>query len=433
VTPYELIQQKKEGREHSAQELEFLVKGATDGGIPDYQLTAWLMAVCFKGMSEEETYLLTDAMRSSGEQLDHSTISMPTADKHSTGGVGDKVSLVLAPLAAELGLAVPMLSGRGLGHTGGTLDKLESIPGYRIDRSAAEIRAQLESVGCSISGQTQNLVPADRRLYHLRDVTATVDSIPLIVSSIMSKKLAAGPEHLVIDLKCGSGAFMRDIEGARELAAALVSTGRRAGRKMSALITDMSQPLGRAIGHAVEVRECIDCLRGEGPPTLRELSIELVVAMASLAGLGDEDDLRRRCHDALDESRALDRFLSMVRAQGGKLDVDDLQGSLPLAPTREPLRAKSDGYLGATDAAAIGLSLTEIDGARRSHDDQLDLSAGLEMLVRVGDRVGAGQELVRIHAQDAGAATRCRERLATAVKISKEAVDPVPLILERVD
>jgi len=261
---YDLIDKKKRGGEHDPSEIDALVGGLVDGSIADFQLAAWLMAVWHRGMTTEETFLLTERMRDSGVRLDVSGLPGPTADKHSTGGVGDKISLLLAPLAASIGLYVPMLSGRGLGHTGGTIDKLESIEGYRTDLAPREMLKIVARVGCSITGQTREIAPADRRLYALRDVTATVDCIPLIVSSILSKKLAAGPHHLVIDLKCGSGAFMRELEQARALAGALLSTGRRAGLRMSALITDMGQPLGESVGHALEVREALEGLGTDG-------------------------------------------------------------------------------------------------------------------------------------------------------------------------
>jgi pyrimidine-nucleoside phosphorylase len=378
-------------------------------------------------MTEEETYELTAAMCASGERLEWDLQGRPTADKHSTGGVGDKISVVLAPLAAEIGMAVPMLSGRGLGHTGGTLDKLESIPGYRIDLSTDEMKAQLDVVGCFISGQTARLAPADRRLYHLRDVTATVDCVPLIVSSIMSKKLAAGPRHLVIDLKCGSGAFMRSLDDARILARALVGTGRRAGRAMSTIVTDMDQPLGRAVGHALEVAESVECLQGGGPPEVRELSLELVAEMGALAGLGSRAELRGRSERALDAGSAYERFVAMVRAQGGRLEADRLD----IAPVACALLAERDGWLAGTDAAAIGIALSEIRAARVKQDDRLDLSGGIEMLVRIGDRIERGQEIARIRTRDGEGAEACRQRLARALVVSEEEVQARPLVLER--
>lgn len=432
MTPYELIARKKRGLQHSAQELDLLVSGVTDGSIPDYQVAAWLMAVWFRGMTAEETFLLTDRMRASGITLDLSSIPGPTADKHSTGGVGDKVSLLLAPLAAELGLFVPMLSGRGLGHTGGTLDKLLAIPGYRVDLAPAQLVAQVARVGCAISGQTAEIAPADRRLYHLRDVTASVDCVPLIVSSIMSKKLAAGPRHLVIDLKCGSGAFMREVDAARELAHALLATGRRAGRKMAVLVTDMGQPLGHAVGHALETREAIAAMQGGGPADLRALTIELVAEMAHLAELGSLESLRQRAARSLDDGTALQRFLRMVEAQEGQLDPRDPAAALAIAPELAPLTAPAAGHVGPMDAETIGLSLVELGGARVTQDAPLDLGVGLLVPVKTGDRVAAGQPLARLFARSEAAAARCRERLAAAIPVQTRPVAARPLVMERI-
>jgi len=432
ITPYELIHKKKNGEEHTPEEIAALVAGVTDGSIPTYQVAAWLMAVWFQGMTTEETYQLTDRMRASGVCLDLSALDGPTADKHSTGGVGDKVSLLLAPLAAELGMYVPMLSGRGLGHTGGTLDKLQAIEGYRIDLQPEEFIATVQRVGCSITGQTDEITPADRKLYRLRDVTATVDCIPLIVSSILSKKLAAGPHHLVIDLKCGSGAFMRDLPSARRLADALISTGTRAGRKMKALITDMDQPLGLAVGHALEVEESIDGLRGGGPGDLRTLTVELTAEMGVLCGLGTLQDLRSRAERALDDGSAWRRFVSMVRAHGGNLDEDDPSPALTIAPEQAPLEAPHDGWVQSMDTEQIGLSLVDMGGGRRRQDDELDLSVGLKVVVKIGERVEKGQPLVRIFARDETAAGAARERLGRAIEVDGLEVEKRSLILERV-
>ncbi len=429
-SPYELIHAKKNGGEHSPEEIAFLVDGVTDGSIPDYQIAAWLMAVWFEGMTVEETFQLTDRMRASGSCLDLSSLSGPTADKHSTGGVGDKVSLILAPLAAELGLSVPMLSGRGLGHTGGTLDKLQAIQGYRIDLSPEEFVGVVDRLGCSINGQTAEIAPADRRLYSLRDVTATVDCIPLIVSSILSKKFAAGPENLVIDLKCGSGAFMRDLESARGLATALNETGRRAGRKMRAILSDMGQPLGSCVGHALEVEESIHCLQGEGPADLRELSIELTAAMGELAGQGDRASMRAACAAHLDDGSAYARFVRMVHAHGGELDEDDPFSRLEIAAEEVVLEAPRDGWVGEMDAEGIGLSLIEMGGGRRRSDDTIDLAVGLRVECAVGDRVSKGDALVRILARSGDAARACGSRLADVIPVRDEEVSPTPLIFE---
>ncbi len=423
---YDLIDRKKRGGRHSGEEIRFLVRGVTDGSIPDYQVAAWLMAVWHKGLTAEETTALTLAMRDSGEVLDLSSIPGPTADKHSTGGVGDKVSLALAPLAACLGLYVPMLSGRGLGHTGGTLDKLTAIEGYRVDLQPEDMIRIVREVGCSIIGQTDRIAPADRRLYALRDVTATVDCIPLIVSSILSKKFAAGPEHLVIDLKCGSGAFMRDLESARQLAKALIDTGRSAGKKMAALITDMDQPLGETVGHALEVQEILDCLDGGGPADLRELTLELTVEMAMLAGAGEREALRIRAERALDDGSARERFERMVRAHGG-----DLSAGLEVAPEVEPVRALHDGWIRSIRTDEVGWAVVDLGGGRRTYDDPLDLGVGLRFQLSRGDAVQAGDPIVSIHARDEATAEVARQRLTAAIEIAGAPPEPRPLVLER--
>ena len=426
----EAIERKKRGGRHEADELRSLVEGVTAESIPDYQLAAWLMAVWFQGLDDEETYELTLAMRDSGDVVDLSSLDAPTADKHSTGGVGDKISLLLAPLAAELGLAVPMLSGRGLGHTGGTLDKLTAIPGYRFDLSAAEMLDVVGRIGCSIIGQTGAIAPADRRLYALRDVTGTVDCVPLIVSSILSKKFAAGPRNLVIDLKCGSGAFMRTPDDALRLANTLVAVGRRAGKNITALVTDMEQPLGVGVGHSLEVLEALEGLRGEGPEVTRELTVALTVEMARLAGLGDEATLRERAARALDDGSALARFVAMVEAHGGH--IDPARPRLDVAPEVEPLVASRAGVVTGFDTAAVGWSVVDLGGGRRRHTDDLDRGVGLRVERHLGDRVAAGEPLVRIHARDEQSADRARTRLAEAVRVTDEAIDAPPLVARRV-
>ena len=430
MNPYDLIDAKKRGRRHSREEIQGLVAAVTDGSIPDYQVSAWLMAVWFRGLDDEETTEFTLAMRDSGDVIDLDRLPGPTADKHSTGGVGDKISLLLAPLAAELGMQVPMLSGRGLGHTGGTLDKLTSIPGYRIDLSVDEMLDVVQRVGCSIVGQTERIAPADRRLYALRDVTATVDCVPLIVSSILSKKFAAGPRNLVIDLKCGSGAFMRTPDDARRLARMLVQVATRAGREASALITDMDQPLGEAVGHALEVEEAIAGLSGGGPPATRELTVELTTEMAVLAGLGTADDMRMRARAALDDGSALRRFVTMVEAQGGRLDP--AAPSLDVAPEQEPLRAERDGVVASFETEQVGWAVVDLGGGRRTHADDLDRGVGLRVVTHRGEPVERGTPLVRIFARDEETAALARARLARAITLAERADDGLPLIGERV-
>ena len=429
----EWIELKKGRQALSGRQLEAFVAGVADASIPDYQIAAFLMAIWYSGLNARETRDLTFAMRDSGRVLDWSGLDGPTADKHSTGGIGDKVSLVLAPLAAELGMFVPMLSGRGLGHTGGTLDKLEAIEGFRIDMDIDRFQRQVREIGCAIMGQTDDMAPADRRLYHLRDVTATVDSIPLIVSSILSKKLAAGPRHLVIDLKVGSGAFMRDVESARALARALLEVATLAGRKSCAVLTDMGQPLGQAIGHALECAEALDCLCGAGPDDLRDLSVELCVEMGTLAELGGSERLRARAVQALASGAAYDRFLRMATAQGAdRKRFDEPDHGLSIAPMQREVVAPRGGFVRIEDAAAIGLSLLPLHGARATRESKLDLSTGLRVLVRRGQKVAAQEPLVRIHARELASAMECERRLAAAITIVEAAPESIPLVLERV-
>jgi pyrimidine-nucleoside phosphorylase len=429
VNPIEMIEAKKRGYPHADVDLRWWVEGITDESIPDYQVASWLMAVWQRGLDTEETFVLTEAMRDSGDRLDLSSLEGLTADKHSTGGVGDKISLPLAPLAACLGLKVPMLSGRGLGHTGGTLDKLLSIPGYRVDLSPDEMVEVVRDVGCSIIGQTPRIAPADRRLYSLRDVTGTVDCIPLIVSSILSKKFAAGPEHLVIDLKCGSGAFMQDIDEAQALATALIAVGRRAGKKISAWITNMDEPLGDAVGHAMEVRESLDVLAGQGPSEVRDLTLALVAEMGELAEVGQGESLRAALVEHLDSGRAMEKFLAMVAAQGGRLDASSPSTSLVVAPESAPLCADREGVLARVDTKQVGLAAVDLGGGRLQHTDAIDYSVGLEYAARVGDRVEKGQPLFGVYASDEDRASAARQRLLAAIDISEDAIERQPLLL----
>lgn len=393
-----VIRRKRDGGELSPDEIAFFVRGVAHGEIPRYQTAALLMAIFLNGMSEEETDALTDAMLHSGEVLDFSDIPRPKVDKHSTGGVGDKTSLVLAPLAAASGVCVPMISGRGLGHTGGTLDKLEAIPGFRVNLSLAEFRAVLERVGFAMIGQTDSLAPADKKLYALRDATETVESIPLIVASIMSKKLAAGLDALVIDVKAGSGAFMPDEARARELARSLVATGNRCGVRTEALITDMNQPLGRAVGNALETRECIRLLRGEadeGTETLLDLSIELAARMVALSGVeATLDEARRRVRVALDSGAAFDCFRACVEAQGGDARVCDDPDLLFDATLHEVnIEAERGGYITKIDAAEVGRAVAWLGGGRTHVEDEIDAAVGFLTGVKIGDEVTAGESL----------------------------------------
>ena len=434
----ELIEHKKRGGELDAGQLARLVEGYTAGDVPDYQMAAFLMAVWFRGMTARETAWLAGAMLASGEELDTAGLPRPSADKHSTGGVGDKVSLILAPLAAACGLCVPMLSGRGLGHTGGTLDKLQAIPGYRIHLENDAFLRIVGEVGCAIMGQGPAIAPADGRIYALRDVTGTVDCVPLITASIMSKKLAAGPHSIVIDLKTGSGAFMRDLDQARELAAALVEVGRAHGRNMAVLFTDMDQPLGRMIGHAHEVVESLAALRPGGrataPPDLAAVTEELVIQMLVTAGVAaDRSAARDAVRTAWDDGRAWQVLERWLAAQGGRIDPDRADFGLETAPLAAEVTAQADGWLAGTDCRGLGLALADLGGARRKVEDPLDLSCGIEFLPSIGDPVARGDVLARVHCARPEAARAAAARIAGALDIGPREVPARAPVLDRLD
>jgi pyrimidine-nucleoside phosphorylase len=397
----DVIARKRDGHALSREEVEAFVAG-TGGGVPDYQLSALLMAIVLRGMSDQETAWLTDAMVRSGDRVDLSDLPGPKVGKHSTGGVGDKVSIVLAPVAAACGVVVPKMSGRGLGHTGGTLDKLESIPGYRVGLSIAEFKQVLREVGTSIIGQTATLVPADKALYALRDVTATVESVPLIAASVMSKKIAEGSSALVLDVKCGDGAFMRDLDGARALAKAMVAIGAHAGVRTEAFITDMDAPLGRAIGNALEIVECLDTLKGRGPADLSDVVIRLAARMVVLAGLeSDADAAGRRAAEALESGAALQVFTRMIERQGGDPRVVDDDSRLPAAPDRAILRADRAGVLVQLRAGAVGRASHALGAGRSTVGAPVDHAVGIRVLADRGSRVEAGQPLLELHHRDA--------------------------------
>lgn len=432
----ELIEAKKQGRALGRDELAFLVDGFTAGQVPEYQMAAWLMAVWFRGMTAEETADLAGIMLASGEELDTTGLPAPSADKHSTGGVGDKVSLLLAPLAAACGLCVPMLSGRGLGHTGGTLDKLQAIPGYRIHLENDEFLRIVGDVGCAIMGQSGSIAPADGRIYALRDVTGTVDCVPLITASIMSKKLAAGPRTIVIDLKTGSGAFMRDHEQARALATALLAVGRAHGRTMAVVFSDMGQPLGRMIGHAHETLEALQALRpggrGVAPADLVALTEDLVAEMVLGAGLApDPAAALEKVRTAWTEGSAWDRLENWVAAQDGRLDTDREDLGLDLAPLACEVAAPRDGWLAATNCRELGMSLADLGGARRKVEDPLDLSCGVEFLPMVGDRMARGDVVARVFGRDPSAARVAAARIEAALTWSDAVVPASDLIMDR--
>lgn len=427
LSPAQIIAHKRDGHALGADEIAAFISGYVRGEIPNYQMSALAMAIYFRGMTPVETATLTREMLRSGSVLCWSPGGLPKVDKHSTGGVGDKVSLVLAPLLACCGVQVPMISGRGLGATGGTLDKLESIPGYRTDLSDEEIRRTVERVGCVITGQTADLVPADKWLYALRDVTATVPSVPLITASIMSKKLAESLDALVLDVKFGSGAFMKTEAEARALAESLVVVGAETGLRVAALLTDMNQPLGRTIGNAVEVDEAVATLRGDDPPVdFLRLTLALGRELLMLSGLATaEEDAQARLRRALDSGAAYEKFREMARAQGGNPDA-----LRPVAPASDVL-ASIAGCITAIDCEALGQSVVIMGGGRWQVSDRIDHSVGLEMLVRIGDEVERGQPLVRIFATDS-TAVKVRDTIREAIHIGTEHPANLPLIVERI-
>ena len=435
MLPQETIRRKRSGEALTGEEIARFVAGITDGSVSEGQVAAFAMAVWFNGMARDETVALTLAMRDSGDVLDWSGIGRPIADKHSTGGVGDNVSLMLAPIAAACGLAVPMISGRGLGHTGGTLDKLESIPGYTIMPSADRFRRTVEEVGCAIIGQTAALAPADKRIYAIRDVTATVDSVPLITASILSKKLAAGLRSLVLDVKVGNGAFMADAAEAETLARSLGAVANGAGVNTPALITDMNQPLADAAGNAVEIANCIAFLKGEKAGTRLE---RLVLAFAAemLVSSGLETDLAvagEKAARALSSGAAAEVFARMVHALGGPADLmEKADGYLAPAPVIRPVVAAESGYLAACDTRGVGLAVIELGGGRSRPDDAIDHRVGFDRLLPLGTRVEKGAEIGRVHAANAADAARAAERLAGLYRIAPEAPAGTPDILMRI-
>jgi pyrimidine-nucleoside phosphorylase len=422
MVPLEVIGRKRDGGEHSAEEIEFLLSGYMRGDIPDYQMAAWLMAVCIRGMTRAETLALTRAMVASGEVLDLSGIEGTKVDKHSTGGVGDKVTLVAAPLAAACGVKVPKLSGRALAHTGGTLDKLESVPGLTVDLEPERFIRQVREVGIAVAAQSPHMVPADKLLYALRDVTATVPSVPLIASSVMSKKIAAGADAIVLDVKFGRGAFMPDVASAIELATEMVEIGEGAGRRTVALVTAMDNPLGRSVGNALEVREALDALAGEGDEELLQVSLVVAREMCWLAEVESDPG------DALRSGAGRETFVRMLAAQGGRLD-----DGLPVAPVQLAVPSPVDGYVESIDALEVGLVGLELGVGRKKKDDPVDHAAGIVIEAPVGARVGAGEPLAVIHARSEELARSVTPRLQKAWRLSPTEVRRPPHVLARVD
>jgi pyrimidine-nucleoside phosphorylase len=427
------LRDRRDAKRHPPEDLRAFVDAVVHGGIETYQTTAWLMAAYLNELDDEETFVLTDAMMRSGEVIDFGPDELPgpTVDKHSTGGVGDKISLPLAPLVAACGAFVPMISGRGLGHTGGTLDKLESIPGFDPRLPVAAFRAQTKRLGLAFGAQTRELAPADGTLYALRDVTATVETIPLIVASILSKKYASGAMAVVFDVKTGRGAFMRELEGSRALAERLIAVSRRMGRRAVALVTAMDQPLGRAVGNALEVAESIEVLRGGGPPDVRALTLALAAEMLVLSGLEtDAAAAGARAAEALDSGRALEKFRDVVEAQGGDPGAIDDPARLPRAPHATPVAAARDGFVTAIDAYAVGEALVALGGGRRRADDRIDPAVGIVLERKVGDPVRSGEPLAVVHASSSGPGGIV-ERLAGAIEIADAAPPPAELVRAR--
>jgi pyrimidine-nucleoside phosphorylase len=415
----QLIERKRNGEELSEEEITELVVGFTRGDVPDYQMAAWCMAVYYKGLTGRETHALTDAMISSGETLDlAAALERRVVDKHSTGGVGDKTSLAVGPIVAACGVPLGKMSGRGLGHTGGTLDKLESIPGFRVELTIEEFVEQVREIGVAIIGQTGDLVPADKKLYALRDVTATVDIVPLIASSIMSKKLAAGAQAMVLDVKVGDGAFMKTIEDARILAEQMVDLGRRAGRDVVCLLTDMDQPLGAAVGNALEVREAAETIVGEGPPDLTELVLDAAARLLALSDLGiDSVQGRERAQQAMADGSAREVYERWVRAQGGDPDLD----ALPRAPIVREVLATHSGVVTRLSALTIGIASLELGGGRRTKEDEIDHAVGVVCSAKRGQTVEAGQVLADVHARDEWSAEAATAAVLAAYEIGAEA------------
>ena len=437
MRPQDVIRKKRDGEHLNMEEINFFIDGVTRGTIADYQISALLMAVYLNGMNDAEQGMLTEAMLNSGNILDFSHIDKPKADKHSTGGVGDKTSLLIAPMVAACGVCVPMISGRGLGHTGGTLDKLETIPGYRVDLSATEFESVLQRVGYAMSGQTAELAPADKKMYALRDATSTVEAIPLIVASIISKKGAAGLDAMVIDVKVGSGAFMRQEARAETLAHALVRTGNSLGIRTRALLTDMNQPLGRAVGNSLEVKECIQLLRGEGDAgaqPVMDLSLELSAHMLVLAHVASSLPAAfERLKEVVSSGSALECFRTNVEAQGGDPRVcDDPDKFLPLATETFKVESPRSGFVTKVDTAEIGHAIAAIGGGRVRIDDRIEPTVGFVADVKIGDSVSAGTSLGSVYSADDSKAREAARRIQASYSIGDQPLSEIPQLVKEV-
>lgn len=425
---YDCIRKKRDGEELTEEEIRFMITSYVEGSMPDYQMSAFLMTVYFQGMTDRETSIMTDVVAHSGEMVDLSAIEGVKVDKHSTGGVGDKTTMVVAPVVAACGAKVAKMSGRGLGHTGGTIDKLEAIPGFRTSLTRDEFFDTVNSTGLSVIGQSGNLTPADKKMYALRDVTATVDSIPLIAASIMGKKLAAGSDCILLDVKTGSGAFMKTLDGSIALAKTMVNIGDSAGRKTAALITDMDTPLGNYIGNALEVREAVETLKGKGPADLTDVCVELSANMLQLAGKGTLDACRDMAREALRNGSALKCFMAMVEAQGGDVSCIIDTEKLPQAPFSHEVKADRDGYVSNMDTEACGIASMMLGAGRETKDSTLDHSAGIILRKKPGDRVSKGDVLAVLFASREELFLEAEGKFREAVYLSEQMPAGKPLI-----
>ncbi|MCK4907109.1 MAG: thymidine phosphorylase [Spirochaetes bacterium] len=430
---YDIIYKKRNGDKLNKDEISFLINGIIKKTIPDYQLSAFLMAAFLSGLDSDETSILTECMMNSGRVMDLNGIDRFSVDKHSTGGVGDKISLIIAPAVAACGATVPMMSGRGLGHTGGTLDKLESIPGFNTQLSESKFKDMLSSIGVSMIGQTDKLAPADKKLYALRDVTATVDSIPLITASIMSKKLAEGSSAIVMDVKWGNGAFMKNIEDARELAQSLVSVGKEMNRKMAAFITDMNEPLGTMVGNTLEVREAIDCLKGEGPDDVMEISAALSAQMLYFADKADSYESGLELfNEAIDSGRALEKFTNIVRLQGGDESYIKNPEKFKKADDIVEVPAQDSGFIEKMDTSSIGIASILLGAGRESTEDIIDHSAGIEVIKKIGDKIEKGEPIARLHICKKSKTSEAAGLYLSSISISQKETKKLPLIAGKI-
>lgn len=430
---YDIIKKKRDGHALSKEEIEFAIQGCTAGSIPDYQMSALLMAIYFQGMNDEETSMMTESMAHSGDMVDLSAIKGIKVDKHSTGGVGDKTTLIAAPIVASCGVKVAKMTGRGLGHTGGTADKLESIKGFKISLEREKFFEIVNDIGLSVIGQSGNLAPADKKLYALRDVTATVDKIPLIAASIMSKKLAAGSDCIMLDVKVGSGAFMKSIEDSVKLATTMVNIGEKAGKRTAALITNMDVPLGHAIGNSLEVIEAVNTLKGDGPKDLTEVCVKLAANMLSLAGKGDIEDCTKMAESSIKDGSAFEKLKQMVKAQGGDVSMLDDTSKFEKSSIAYDLKSDSHGYISIMDTEKCGITSVILGAGRETTDSQIDSSAGITIKAETGDYVKEGDILATLHTNKQNLVATAERMYRSAVLISGEKPKSEPLVYARID